>query len=149
MPGPPPKDPRLRQRRNATSTAGRVETSEQPRIDAPFLGAHPIEGATWHPRTVAWWQRIWASPVAVWWVSCDEGELIKLAVLEDGFWKDPTPQRAAEIRLQRQCFGLSPLDRRRLQWEIIRTDEAARKQKPAPAPPVAADDDPRHGLEVI
>jgi hypothetical protein len=31
---------------------------------------------------------------------------------------------AAEIRLQRQCFGLTPFDRRRLQWEIERGEAA-------------------------
>lgn len=148
MPGPAPKDPKTRQRTNRHTSAGSVQTDEQPRTEAPSLGEHPVEGQTWHPRAVAWWLRIWASPVAVWWVSCDEGELIKLAVLEDSFWKAPTPQLAAEIRLQRQCFGLSPLDRRRLQWEVVRADEAARKQKP-PAPPKPAADDPRRGLTAI
>jgi hypothetical protein len=34
---------------------------------------------------------------------------------------------AGEIRLQRLCFGLSPIDRRRLQWDIDRGDEAEAK----------------------
>jgi hypothetical protein len=37
---------------------------------------------------------------------------------------------AAEIRLQRQCFGLTPLDRRRLQWEIERAEAAERRDRP-------------------
>jgi len=50
--------------------------------------------------------------------------LFLLAVLVDGFWLKPHWTAAAEIRLQRQCFGLSPMDRRRLQWEIEKVDEA-------------------------
>lgn len=34
---------------------------------------------------------------------------------------------AAEIRLQRAEFGLTPLARRRLQWEVERGEEAAAK----------------------
>jgi hypothetical protein len=69
--------------------------------------------------------------------------LAMLADLYDAYWATP-PEKAitkkelaGEIRLQRQCFGLSPIDRRRLQWEIDRGDEAqaktrARKQAAAP-----------------
>jgi hypothetical protein len=42
---------------------------------------------------------------------------------------------SAEIRLQRQCFGLSPIDRRRLQWEIERTEEAQEKGRKRRTPP--------------
>jgi hypothetical protein len=63
--------------------------------------------------------------------------LYLLAVLVDEFWLEPSQQLAAEIRLQRQCFGLTPIDRRRLQWEIDRGDEAlertAQRRKPKPA----------------
>ena len=59
--------------------------------------------------------------------------LAMLADLYDVYWSLP-PEKAitkkelaGEIRLQRQCFGLSPIDRRRLQWEIDRGDEAAAK----------------------
>jgi hypothetical protein len=50
--------------------------------------------------------------------------LYLLAVLVNEFWNAPSKELAAEIRLQRQCFGLTPIDRRRLQWEIERTDHA-------------------------
>lgn len=57
--------------------------------------------------------------------------LYLLADLIDCYWaadhaKGMTKKElAAEIRLQRACFGLTPIDRRRLQWEIERADQAA------------------------
>jgi hypothetical protein len=49
----------------------------------------------------------------------------------DDFWStsDAKDRREAaqEIRLQAQRYGLSPMDRRRLQWEIERADEAQAK----------------------
>jgi len=41
----------------------------------------------------------------------DRHGLFLLAALADQFWTDPSPTLAAEIRMQRQCFGLSPIDR--------------------------------------
>ena len=57
---------------------------------------------------------------------------------------------AGEMRLQEQRFGLSPLDRRRLQWEVDRGDEAevrTQKRKNEAAVKVADDrPDPRELL---
>jgi hypothetical protein len=59
--------------------------------------------------------------------SSDIHGLLMLAVLVDDFWAAPSAVKAAEIRLQRQCFGLTPIDRRRLQWEIARGTEAEQR----------------------
>jgi hypothetical protein len=57
---------------------------------------------------------------------------------------------AAEIRLQRQCFGLTPLDRRRLQWQIEKVSEAERRRtKRMPAPAGTATRDPRRVLRAV
>ena len=56
-----------------------------------------------------------------------------LADLVDRFWYGDAGL-AAEIRLQRQCFGLTSLDRRRLQWEIARGEEAEKRRGGRPAP---------------
>jgi len=57
--------------------------------------------------------------------------LLMLALLVDDFWLAESPSSrsklAAEIRQQSQRFGLSPLDRRRLQWEIERVSDAQEK----------------------
>jgi hypothetical protein len=57
----------------------------------------------------------------------------RLALLWDEFYKKPNAQLMAEIRLQESRFGLSPLDRSRLQWEIKRGEDAERQRVP-PAP---------------
>jgi hypothetical protein len=86
------------------------------------------EDRIWHSQTRQWWVDVWASPMAPEYDSSDRHGLFALAALVDDFWKAETAREraalAAEIRLQRQCFGLTPIDRRRLQWEIERTDEA-------------------------
>jgi len=60
-------------------------------------------------------------------IAADVPGLILVARLIDRFnYGDVS--LAAEIRLQRQCFGLTPLDRRRLQWEIERAEAAERRR---------------------
>src|SRR5688572_5771886 len=120
MPGPLPK--RNPARRNRTSTSAKLSAVHD--VEAPPL---PEREAPWHSQTVAWWADVWASPMAPEYHDSDRHGLFLLAVLVDGFWMHPTQALAAEIRLQRQSFGLTPLDRRRLQWEIERTDEAQAK----------------------
>lgn len=121
MPGPAPKDPSTRARRNRTSTHAQLKAD--PSIEAPSLPER-----SWHHMTVDWWSDVWASPMAPEFDDSDKHGLFALAVLVDDFWTtDEVRIRrdlAAEIRQQSQRFGLSPIDRRRLQWEIERTEEA-------------------------
>ncbi|CAA9364290.1 MAG: gp1 [uncultured Gemmatimonadetes bacterium] len=109
--------------------------------------------------TVSWWADIWSSPMAPEFDDSDRHGLFMLAVLVDAFWNAETPTAAkdlaAEIRQQGQRFGLSPIDRRRLQWEIERTEEAQdkgarrRAQPPAPAKPSKSAADPRSVLRAV
>lgn len=85
----------------------------------------------WRPMTLAWWETIWASPMAHEWVDADVPGLLALAALVDGFWSTGDAKIAAEIRLQQREYGLSPLSRRQLQWEIKRVETG----RPAPAAP--------------
>jgi hypothetical protein len=88
-------------------------------------GTPPLpKNRKWHSLTKAWWDEIWDSPMAGEYEDSDVNELYLLAALVDEFWTEPTTSLAAEIRLQRQCFGLTPIDRRRLQWEIERGENA-------------------------
>lgn len=148
MPGPAPKHPSVRSRTNKTSTAARlsaVHDVEMPDLPVPDAG-------DWHPMTIAWWRDIWASPMAPEFEKSDRHGLFILATLVNEFWLSPTKDLAAEIRLQRQAFGLTPMDRRRLQWEIERVDEAQdrgdrrRATTPKPAKPA---EDPRGGLYAV
>jgi hypothetical protein len=76
----------------------------------------------------------------------DKHGLMVMAMVVDDFWTAETPHQrqeaSQEIRLQGVRFGLSPIDRRRLQWEIERAGEAqakghertARRVESAPEP---------------
>jgi hypothetical protein len=67
-------------------------------------------------------------------LATDGHGLLLLAELEDAFHCAETSSMklriASEIRHQRTAFGLTPMDRRRLQWEVERTESAQAKRKP-------------------
>lgn len=151
MPGPAPKDPSTRARRNKMSTASKIKAD--PTVKAPDLPA----SVTWHPMVGQWWRDLWASPMAPEYDESDRYGLFELAMLRNDFWyADSARERkdaAAEIRLQDQRFGLSPIDRRRLQWEIERTEEAqqkgSRRRAAANKPEARKGGDPRAALRVV
>jgi hypothetical protein len=138
MPGPTPKPSATRQRRNKTSTSAKLSLLPSG-IKAPKLPVRKDEDGKvikWHPQTLSWWKDVWASPMAPEFLEADVHGLFMLAELEDAFNRaDKVKERielAKEIRLQRQAFGLTPIDRRRLQWEVERT-ESAQAQRPKKA----------------
>jgi hypothetical protein len=104
----------------------------------------------WHPLVLERWAAVWASPMASEYLDADVHGLFVLADLWDMYWKGDR-DRAAEIRLQEQRFGLSSLDRRRLQWEVGRAEEAQRRRPGAPASKTApiGRKDPRHFLKAV
>lgn len=124
-----PMDPSLRARRNRTPGAATLTLA--PGVTVPEL---PVrlgdEGAPvdWHPRTTAWWTRVWASPMAAEWLDADVPGLELVAELWDDFYKSTSPSLrvkvSAELRLQERRFGLAPMDRRSLQWEVERAEDA-------------------------
>lgn len=143
MPALPKRNPA---RRNQSTT--RATLSPVHDVKAPPLPA----GREWHWQTESWWRDVWASPMAPEYDDSDKHGLFMLAVLVDEFWKKPTWTTAAEIRLQRQCFGLSPIDRRRLQWEIEKVDEAqerGRKRRTAAQASKAKAGDPLAALQAL
>jgi len=128
MSGPIPKPALLRQRTNRKSGAATLEAPESPEI--PEI-PNPDQ-REWHPLTLEAWQHAWESPMASQWLDSDVDGLGRVALIWDRFYKEPDVKYLAEIRLQEQRFGLSPLDRTRLQWEVNRVDESERK-RPKPA----------------
>ena len=126
---PLPKPAATRQRRNKSATKA---TLEAPRITRANL---PVS-MTWHPMTTAWWTTIWQSPMAEEWVDGDIPALYRLARLDHAFWSTDdigeATRIAAEIRQQQARFGLTPMDRRSLQWEIHRVEQA--QSSPARTP---------------
>lgn len=144
MPGPHPKPQELRQRQNKKSTRATLDGGDVKRIKKPALP----KGRDWHPLTRAFWKDIWDSPMAPEFLQSDLHGLYVLADLVDQYWSDPKPALAAEIRLQRQCFGLSPLDRRRLEWEVQRAESSkGRHAQPKKKEPLSGD--PREYLKEV
>ena len=143
MPGPAPKDPKLRQRRNRTSTSARLVRGEPRRQRAPSLP----KVRKWHELTRTWWRDVWRSPMAEEFLRADMHALFRLAVLVDMFWWDPSDKLAKEIRLEQQAFGLTPIDRRRLQWSVEEEETERRRRVAAPQP--VAEEDPRAMLKVV
>lgn len=113
-------------------------------FDKEDIVPHGFEPAEeeWRPMTNVWWSTIWASPMADEWVDADVPGLVSLAVLVDEFWRTGNRELAAEIRMQQREYGLSPLSRRSLQWEVIRVQRAERGQ-PVPSAVPTRRKDPR------
>jgi len=160
MPGPVPKTAATRQRRNRTSTSATLEAPPATRVDLPTrfssyrcvdcylsVGKHTVEQfdkeeiaphdfepapEVWRDLTSVWWETIWASPMAEEWVDADVPGLVALAFLVDEFWRTGNREIAAEIRMQQREYGLSPLSRRSLQWEVIRVKRASRGETVVP-----------------
>lgn len=134
--GPAPKPSHLRQRTN--KKAGRADLPLPPETDARVEdGVPPIpnpDGRKWHVLTIKAWEHAWKSPMASQWLKTDEDALGRLALLWDNFYQAPGAGIMAEIRLQESRFGLSPLDRSRLQWEVTRVEDLEKKRQPAAAP---------------
>ncbi|MBM3187087.1 MAG: hypothetical protein FJZ90_00005 [Chloroflexi bacterium] len=146
MPGPIPKPMALRERRNKVATRASLAPESEPRKRAPRL---PKREGDWHPMTRAWWRDVWHSPMAAEYIRADEHGLFRLAVLVDQFWAHPTSQLAAEIRLQQQAFGLTPIDRRRLEWSIEQAESATTKRQQRKVRQAHAGEiDPREALKV-
>lgn len=149
----------MRQRRNKTTTRAHLEAPAAARVDLPVRHSsfrcrecyltpskhtegvfdkedilpHEFDAieAKWNDLTLAWWETIWASPMADEWVDADVPGLVALAFLVDEFWRTGNREIHAEIRQASREYGLSPLSRRSLQWEVIRVRRAERGAPPA------------------
>lgn len=156
MPGPPPKPAALRQRRNGNNLGANLPAeSETAANEVPELFDRDDE-QPWHPKVVEWWESVWRSPMSAEYLGADmRGGLFLLADLHQLRWtatsRTALLEAAKEIRLQEVRFGLSPIDRRRLQWEVARGEEAERKTKNhrPPKPPKSDGEDPRQVLKVV
>jgi hypothetical protein len=169
--GPPPKPAGMRQRRNKgpQGTTLSAEGSKRPAPPLPDRQCPGCDGSgitpktkdqacphceatgimPWHPLVLQRWADVWASPMATEFLDSDVHGLYVLADLWDLYWKGDK-DRAAEIRLQEQRFGLSALDRRRLQWEVEKVEQAQRRRPPSAAPPVRKPTkDPRAFLKAV
>lgn len=148
-PGPNPKDPSLRARRNKTTT--RAVLPSERNGDIPPLPEH-IE---WFEVVEQWWKDTWSkAPQVDQWDESAVHVLYLAAMLYQQFWDPETKattrvSTANEIRQLLAQFGLTPMAMRSLQWETDRGEEAAertaqrRAGKAAPAKKAEPRPDPR------
>ena len=131
MKGPIPKDPRLRRghHRRASTRATLPSEAEAAEQEIPYLPPRPGRGK-WHPQVLEWWRVVWQSPMASEFIAVDRCGLTLLATLIQDFWTAPAKSRvryATEIRRWEEKFGLDPVSRRRLEWQIERAEVAVKK----------------------
>jgi hypothetical protein len=140
--GPLPKAAASRRRRNRTATATTLRAVAP--LNPPVL---PIDDP--HPSTEAFWRELWDSPITPELTNVDVHGLLMLAELVEDYHRADSPslrvKLSSEIRLRGSEFGLSPISRRRLQWEVAKVtaaeERAARTGKAAakrPDPRLAA-----------
>lgn len=127
--GPPPKHPSARARVNKASTRAVLtepdpETVEIP--DLPLRLDYDKQEIPWDDHAVDWWVAIWSSPMSAEFHKSDIHGLYRLADLVDAYWagRGDTLKLAAEIRQTQKDYGLTPLDRRRLEWSIESAERA-------------------------
>lgn len=148
MPGPPPKHSSVRRRRNLAPGAVELPgpAPREPGKRPTLPGSKDMLAST-----RAWWRTVWDSPMAVVWLDADLPALVRLAQLHDltsrqftivregptpvlrdlnervvavTFESPVTAALLAEMRQIEDRLGLSPLSRRRLQWEVAHAQEA-------------------------
>lgn len=100
--------------------------------------------------TRAWWDRLWASPMATQFIDSDVDALFELAALKEAFWSGGADSKlAGEIRQRAAQFGSTPLDRRRLEWGLEPPDDGQEGgQAPEPGPETPRED-PRNVLRMV
>lgn len=153
MKGPIPKSASTRQRRNRVATQAVLPSvTESAERDVPKLPAR--EGGVWHPKVMEWWESVWKSPMAAEYLQSDVyGGLYLLAYLVHDFWKaeaaDARQKAFVGILKGWERFGLSPIDRRRLQWEVEKGDQATDRTDTRRQRKQASSKDPRDALKVV
>lgn len=127
MRGPLPKDPALRQRRNKVSTKATLSAVKVIKRAPPLFKR--AEGE-WHPLTRQWWRAVWHSPMASEYLDADvKGRMYRLAALVDRFWWKPSIGLDSQICRNEAALGLSPMDRRRLQWTVEKAEQETAKRR--------------------
>lgn len=130
----PKKHASTRRRRNKASSAAVLEERDEDDLDdieIPELPPRlvPDEDGVrrvvdWCPETLDWWDDVWLSPMASEYLDADVHGLVRLAALIDNYWRDPCSKTHAEVRLAQKDYGLTPYDRRRLEWTIASAKKA-------------------------
>ena len=124
MPGPPPKDPSQRRRRNAGPSELILPKTGRPGAPPAFPMPDPsdLERGLWAelwstPQAVAWEQLGWTRVVA---------RYCRMTLLAEQ--PESPVALAAEVRQLEDRLGLSPMAMRRLMWKVDDRDELAEKR---------------------
>lgn len=168
--GPVSKHQSVRARANKKSTRATLHErtdEEKEAVEIPALPSRHVlkkkDGEEyyveipWNPLTLEWWVDLWESPMSDEFHDSDRHGLYRLAALIDNFWRNPKAETHSEVRLAQKDYGLTPMDRRRLEWTIETADKAKsegdkrRQSAAAAAKPPSADEqnpdfDPRKAL---
>lgn len=146
------KHPSTRARANRASTAATLHTNVVP---GPIPALPDVR--EWSPLTSEWWADLWASPMSNEYHESDRHQVIVLAMLMDDFFTAESRTMrttiSAEIRQHRTAFGMTPYDRRRLEWTIEQAEESkdrgkSRRERQGSVQPSKADD-PRSALRAV
>lgn len=151
------KAPGVRARANVASTAASLPADGVG--DAPVLpqiyesialdnGGTFRKATEWLPETLEWWADLWSAPMSNEYHSSDRHGLFRLAALINNYWLDPCAKTHAEVRLAQKDYGLTPYDRRRLEWTIEAAEDAKDKGRrrgggPQSSPQPEPSGDPR------
>lgn len=161
MPGPMPKDPQTKSRGKKASTkaviSAVVDHDVPPLPDPAFWLSRPMingvevtvgdddKPVDWSPAVKKWWDTIWSSPMSNEFHESDTAQL-ELACFYLHQVTNPyikMAERLTAASKYESCvrnFGLTPMSRRSLQWEIEKVTDAQAKnrrrkiEEPEPAP---------------
>lgn len=120
-PGPAPKDPSQRRRRNAPA---RGEWVDLPELDKPVLPDLP--DGDWSERTKDAWTRWRSDPATTQYSSAAISQAINLLYLYEGWVQGD--EKYSEVRLTMDGLGLTPKGKRDLRWRAPQetTEEPSR-----------------------
>lgn len=146
MKGRKPKPAATRQRRNrASSAASLPPESASAKAKVPTM---PEKNGGWTKEAKDAWEELFRSPMREKFLKADLARQRIYIDAIDRYWRAPSDSVWAQIRLEGDNFGTSPMARRRLEWEIRDQQEqpeavAVGDGRPAPKKPAL---DPRNVL---
>lgn len=133
MPGPAPKDPAARRRRN-------VDRAADPLTLLPAAGREgdppPWPLAATSVEELALWAEVWSTPQAAAWETLGWSRVVARYVRLCLAAENPASSIgvAAEVRQLEDRLGLTPMAMLRLRWKVT-TDELAERRDPDAGPP--------------
>ena len=120
-PGPPPKGPEHRRRRNVPAGGEWVDLHP---LDEPVLQPLPRrEKGAWSARARETWETWRGDPATAQWTAADTHYALATLRLIDLNELEPRTSLASEIRLRLDGLGLTPKGKRNLRWRIAESAE--------------------------